>query len=75
MTDNVVKFPKGRKTVRDLLEQVLSNEDDIESIVIVIQKKDDKVMPTWSHQSTIQLAFSSKVLDWEVNQQLTNNHE
>lgn len=75
MEDNIVNFPKGRGTVGRLVQQLMDNEDEIESIVVVVQKKNGKVMPTWSDQNTMQLAFSSRVLDWEVDQQLSTNHE
>lgn len=69
----VIPFPKGSGTPASLIEQIERDIDDIDQIVVIVTRKNKTVKGYWSEMNSMELVFSSKVLDWEVNSILEEN--
>lgn len=71
--ENVVKFPRSRETLtpKMLLEEILANVDDIDSVAIVITSKGGETIPVWSQMSAERLCYVLWRFDYDVTSVLT----
>lgn len=61
------KLSKLDRGTKKLFQDLLEEAESIESVVVIIEKKDGSARVDWDFQGTEEICLKLKVLDVEVN--------